>query len=114
MRNRQRQYLICYDIANQKRLQRVHRKVSNAAVAVQYSVFLATLSDSELDALLASLQQEIECSEDDIRAYPVDPAGAITLGSSSLPGDILLIPFPKWGMTRRKDAFPDDEDDDFD
>lgn len=113
MKNHQRQYLICYDIANPRRLQRVHRTVSKAAMAVQYSVFLAAFTDSELDELLRSLQKEIERSEDDIRAYPVDPKGAITLGSSSLPNDILLIPFPKLGMTRGK-GVPDDDADDFD
>jgi len=46
-------YLISYDIADPRRLQRVHAFLRRHALPVQYSVFLARLSERRLVGLLA-------------------------------------------------------------
>ncbi len=66
-------WLICYDIANPKRLQRIHYRVARKAMPVQYSVYLFHGSAGQLEALFAELETLIHPKEDDIRAYPVPP-----------------------------------------
>ncbi|ANJ66668.1 hypothetical protein A9404_04090 [Halothiobacillus diazotrophicus] len=68
-----RWYLLCYDISNARRLNRVHRVVSRQALAVQRSVYLFWGDDLSLSVLLASLRSRLAW-EDDLRCYPVpDP-----------------------------------------
>lgn len=66
-------YLICYDIADPKRLGRVHRICRNYAIPVQYSVFLGELSREQLEQLLSVLEETISSKEDDVRLYPLEP-----------------------------------------
>ena len=63
--------LICYDIADPRRLGRVHRVIAKRAIQVQYSVYLFTGGDEELDDLLDQIQDIIAPARDDIRIYPV-------------------------------------------
>ena len=48
-------YIICYDIADPRRLGRVHRLLKKHALAVQYAVFPFSGPDSELHQCLARL-----------------------------------------------------------
>lgn len=84
-------YLICYDIADPVRLQRVHAFLRRHAMPVQYSVFLARLSERRLVQLLAEVAGRIDPRSDDVRAYPIpqDPE-AVTLGRQYLPPGVLL------------------------
>ena len=66
-----RAYLICYDIADPRRLGRVHRATVREALPVQYSVYLYEGSTRELRRFLAALEAIIEPLEDDVRAYPL-------------------------------------------
>jgi len=69
--NQKTPYLICYDIASPKRLQRLHRKISAVAVMVQYSVYFSELNQRELDLLIKDIRGCILVSEDDVRLYPL-------------------------------------------
>ncbi len=90
--NQPRQYLICYDIADPRRLGRVHRFLTTCAVALQYSVFSAILRRKELEYILANLEERIDVREDDVRVYPLpDAPQATTIGRSFLPEGITLI-----------------------
>ena len=64
-----RKFLICYDIVDDKRLRRVHQLLSNIAMAVQYSVFEAELSNAELECLKEKLIQSIDRDSDKISIY---------------------------------------------
>lgn len=77
--------LICYDIANEKRLSRVHRIVSEYAILIQYSVYYFYASSEELDDLCLQLREVINATEDDIRIYPLATRPDIyTLGQQGL------------------------------
>jgi len=65
-----RWHLLCYDIRCDRRLQRVHRVVSGAALAVQRSVYLFYGSDVAFSRLVASVESRI-APEDDVRFYPI-------------------------------------------
>jgi CRISPR-associated protein Cas2 len=84
-------YLVCYDIANPKRLGRVHRRTVTQALFVQYSVYYFCGTHDELKILLDQIQEVINNNEDDVRAYNVAPLDkAITFGKAWLPDEIYL------------------------
>jgi len=90
-----RDYIICYDIANPRRLGRIHRALKKLATPVQYSVFLFTGSEEQLQRCLAQLQHLMDPHQDDIRAYPLPQRGLrLVLGPSVLPEGILLSSLP--------------------
>lgn len=89
------QFLIGYDISNEKRLQRVYKRMLKFAVPIQYSVFLY---DGTLNNLLSALEDvlsEIHQKEDDLRVYPLPSNGKQwRLGKASLPEGIFLTVLP--------------------
>jgi CRISPR-associated protein Cas2 len=59
-------YLVCYDISDAKRLQRVHKKMKGYGDALQYSVFCCDLTDAEKTILTSELHTLINHREDQI------------------------------------------------
>ena len=91
-----RDYIICYDIANPRRLGRIHRQLKKQALALQYSVFLFRGSDAQLQQCLDKLQALMDEHQDDIRAYPLPHRGLrLVLGASALPEGIVLSSLPE-------------------
>ncbi|MDX1606543.1 MAG: CRISPR-associated endonuclease Cas2 [Candidatus Competibacterales bacterium] len=85
-------YLIAYDIADPHRLNRVARFLTKCAVRIQYSVFAAEFTRTQLDDTLEGLRALIDPREDDIRAYPLPRVGQVALmGRQLFPDDILLL-----------------------
>ncbi len=83
-------YLIAYDIANPRRLQRLHRALQAEAIAIQRSVFLIAGTVADIDRLLDRLATLIDPDEDDLRAYPVDTPDALRCaGHGILQGALL-------------------------
>jgi len=90
--NEPRLHLICYDIADPRRLGRVHRYLRDRAVPVQYSVFMAELTRGQLDVIIEELKARINCHHDDVRIYPLPRAPRIIgLGQSYFPEGIMLV-----------------------
>jgi len=84
-------HLICYDIANPKRLGRVHRLCKRYAMPLQYSVFLAELNASRLEELVRSLEAIIDQNEDDIRIYPLHNGHeALFIGQAKMPEGVYI------------------------
>ena len=87
--------IICYDIACPRRLARIYRQLKKRACPLQYSVFLFTGSDVELQHCLATLQELMDPRHDDIRAYPLPQRGLRwSLGKATLPEGIHLGDLP--------------------
>lgn len=87
-----RNWLIAYDVAEPRRLRRIHRVLSRHAVPVQYSVFAVRSSPMKLGQIRAELQQLIQAREDDVRIYPVpEPAELVVYGRQALPDGLRLI-----------------------
>ena len=85
-------YLICYDIANPKRLAKVHRCTVKQAAFIQYSVYYFEGSKAELQTVLAELENIINKKQDDIRVYGITSLNnAITLGRTWVPEDVYLL-----------------------
>ncbi|MGI9213271.1 MAG: CRISPR-associated endonuclease Cas2 [Methylococcaceae bacterium] len=91
-KNRPIRYIICYDIANPKRLVRVHRCLKGEGLPLQYSVFNCCLTERQLKHLMDKLQKIIDPRADDIRIYPLpERSDCVTLGKQMFPDDIMLF-----------------------
>jgi CRISPR-associated protein Cas2 len=89
--HQRRPFLLAYDIADPKRLTRVHRTVRDHGLPLQYSVFLVVGTTGDLDGLLADLDRIIHPKEDDIRVYPLPMTfDADAYGRQWLPGGLDL------------------------
>jgi CRISPR-associated protein Cas2 len=90
--NQTRSWLIAYDIANPRRLLRVHRLLRKHAVPVQYSVFAARCSAAKLGSIRMEVAGLITAREDDVRFYPVpEPASLFVYGRKALPEGLQLL-----------------------
>ncbi len=74
-------HVVAYDVADARRLRRVHRCVSRQALAVQRSVFLFHGTRGALRRLLAELATLIDAERDDVRAYPSAHPGRMWMSS---------------------------------
>jgi CRISPR-associated protein Cas2 len=84
-------WLVCYDIADPRRLARVWRAVREFGVPVQYSVFWARLDAAQRNAALAAVAARINPRADDVRFYPLPENVQITgVGRDVLPPGIDL------------------------
>lgn len=91
IRQRQR-HIIAYDIADPKRLGRIHRFLRKHAMPIQYSVFLIECDALELAAIRDELSELIDPRKDDIRIYTLPQKPEImTLGQQRMAEGIYLI-----------------------
>lgn len=77
-------YLLCYDIADKRRLAKVHRVVTKVMLQVQYSVYYAETMPYTIKQLAQQLEKLIDPKNDDIRIYGIESlATATRLGSNT-------------------------------
>lgn len=85
-------WLLCYDIADPRRLGRIHRYMVRAGIPLQYSVFRLKVDDAELEGIIDQLEALINPSQDDIRIYPLHrKPKAYTMGNTFFPEGIMLF-----------------------
>ncbi len=85
-------YLVAYDIADPKRLARVHRVLKQQGLPVQYSVFTVVLKRKALLHLLGRIDTLINPREDDVRCYRLpENSAADALGQQYFPDDVMLF-----------------------
>ena len=84
MGHRKKYYICAYDIADPKRLRKVHQFFKTRGLPVQRSVFLVRAKQTTLQKWLHELQAIIQKNEDDIRAYPVFHPGNLWMVGGSL------------------------------
>jgi|SRR5579884_2176310 len=113
-----RSWLIAYDIADPRRLGRVHRFLKRHAIPVQYSAFVLQANQINLELVLSGIADRIDPACDDIRAYHVPNQCEVkALGRQHLPDGILLRPEQVGRLLRNSTSpFPTviDETDDTD
>lgn len=64
-------YLVCYDIADERRLTQIYRLMKGRGLHIQYSVFYCVLTDREIKTLKNEIKQIIHPRYDDVRIYPL-------------------------------------------
>ena len=67
-------YLVCYDIADAKRLRRVFKTCGNFGDHLQFSVFECDLSPAEKVELETALEAQIKHDEDQVIFVGLGPA----------------------------------------
>lgn len=67
-------YLVCYDIANDKRLRRVFKTCKNYGNHLQFSIFECDLSDVEKARFEAELKEIIVHTEDQVMFVRLGPS----------------------------------------
>ena len=87
---RRHDFLICYDISDNKRLGRIARYLERVAMRVQYSVFLFRANREEVERVAKKLDEMIDVEEDDLRIYRIEDIG-IALGDAVDLGDPYLL-----------------------
>lgn len=67
-------WVICYDIADDKRRSKVVKIMESYGYRAQYSVFECDISDRQQISLHGKLRKVIDETEDDLRFYPLNAA----------------------------------------
>ncbi len=85
-------WLLAYDIANPRRLGRVHRAVKKIAIPLQFSVWIVRESAAGIARIKLDLLTLIDARHDDIRIYrmPTKPE-MVSFGAGLLPEDLMLL-----------------------
>ncbi len=69
-------YLVCYDVCDDKRLRRMHKKMCGFGDAVQYSVFRCELSPTERQLMKEALWEILNWDHDRVMLVNLGPTGA--------------------------------------
>lgn len=92
MNHHRRPWLICYDVADPKRLRRTFKELQDAALPLQKSVFLAELTQAELERLLLRLADCINPQEDRLQVFVLhEPAAQRSLGQQVPAGKTWVV-----------------------
>lgn len=73
-------FLICYDIADSKRLTKIAKNLEKVSIRIQKSIFYymeATAKD--IEQIVSIIEEIINKDEDDVRVYKVDKNLSINL-----------------------------------
>jgi CRISPR-associated protein Cas2 len=92
VQNASREWLIAYDIADKRRLSRVHRFIVKHAVPLQYSLYWYVGNSMQIGRLLGDIELRIDTRHDDVRAYPVPQHASVDcIGRTRLPLGTILV-----------------------
>lgn len=72
-------FILCYDIRDPRRLQKVHRVVARATRRLQWSVYYFEGHRARLFELVERTEAQMNRREDDLRIYPAPLARHITI-----------------------------------
>ena len=69
-------YLVCYDVADDKRLRKTYKKMQGFGESMQYSIFRCELSPVERQLLKESLWAILNWEQDRVMLVNLGPVGA--------------------------------------
>ncbi|WP_435101145.1 CRISPR-associated endonuclease Cas2 [Arhodomonas sp. AD133] len=83
-------YIVCYDIRDDKRLRAVHDCMRQWGIPLQYSVFYCRLSKNLRKRLIQELRVRIDERVDDVRVYTMQASGTIHFqGKAPVANDLI-------------------------
>ena len=84
------QWIVCYDMAERRRLARVFKLLKGHGIPLQRSVFLVHASALSMAQLRTQLASLLDAKEDDVRAYRLPEGGyRMVLGQPLIPQGML-------------------------
>ena len=83
-------YILAYDIADPKRLQKVHKQLKKWGLPLQYSVFTLDLNDREAATLMSILGRLADNEHDDIRLYRMPQGQGEWIGLAPVGDGVIL------------------------
>ena len=84
-------YIVCYDIADPRRLSRLSRALEKKLFRFQYSLYLAkNYTKEQIYALCEEINAIIDPEEDDVRVYRIEEHGE-TMGTAYDLEDVFVI-----------------------
>ena len=89
MRNR---FLVCYDVADSKRLARTYKKMNGFGEPAQYSVFICDLSPKERVLLEGALTEILNLKEDRVLIVDMGPSEGRGTKSLTMLGNARELP----------------------
>lgn len=93
-RNAPTELVVCYDIRDPRRLQRVHKCMKKWGMPLQYSVFYCELTPRSRRRMENCLRELIDARADDIRVYGIQSITKTQfIGSKPLPDGVHLHGF---------------------
>jgi len=72
-------FVITYDIADEKRLIRVSKFLEKFAIRIEYSVFFVEAERKKIMFIIKEIKKIINKKEDDVRVYRINLAKSIVL-----------------------------------
>ena len=66
-------YLVCYDVADRKKLRRIRKMTAAYAVGGQKSFYECWMTESELRQLIRQIENEIDLETDRAHLFSLDP-----------------------------------------
>lgn len=84
-------WIVCYDMADRKRLARIFKLLKSHGIPLQRSVFLIHTSSVGMEKLEIQINSLINPKEDDVRAYRLPQSGQkFVLGRPLILQDMLF------------------------
>ncbi len=84
-------YLVAYDIADPRRLRKVHHRMKKSGIAAQKSVFFVNGNENQVNDILDKIAAVMNIEEDDLRAYPITKPGEVWTNGPNPLADFPLI-----------------------
>ncbi len=84
------EYVICYDLTDDRRRDRLSKALLDYGKRIQHSVFLAHLDEELLERMMVRVRGLIEESEDRVHVFPLCgtcEGKVMALGTAELPKD---------------------------
>jgi len=78
-------WILCYDVVENRRRSKFHRKLKRYLVPVQMSVFEGRLTPQALGEVEELVMAELDLTTDSVRLYPLTSAGrgmVVTFGTA--------------------------------
>ena len=94
-------YILAYDIADPKRLQKVHKQLKKWGLPLQYSVFTLDLSERSAATLMTILERLTDSEQDDVRLYRMPQGQGEWIGPAPIGEGVILTGVKSADMVRK-------------
>lgn len=95
-------YLVAYDIADPRRLRKVHHRMKKSGISAQKSVFFVNGDEERVNRVLDTIASVMNAEEDDLRAYPITRPGEVWTNGPNPLADFPLIDLESGGKKKEK------------